>query len=78
MVSSWRLSFFSSKKICSQPIKGFERRVATFYELPGNLLSKNDPPVLAKTDPSKPVTMDGHARCPEETMPDLPPVVPAG
>ena len=35
MVSSWRLSFFSRKKICSQPIKAFERRVATSYDLPG-------------------------------------------
>jgi hypothetical protein len=35
MVSSWRLSFFSRKKICSQPIKGLERGVATFYDLPG-------------------------------------------
>ena len=41
-------------------------------------LARIDPPLLAETDPSSRVTMVGHARSPEETVPDLPAVVPSG
>jgi len=42
-------------------------------------LARIDPPLLAKTDPPPArVTMDGHARSPEETLPDLPAVVLSG
>ena len=49
-------------------------------ELPmASALARIDPPLLAKTDPPPArVTMDGHARSPEETLPDLPAVVLSG
>src|SRR5450755_2055376 len=36
---------FLRKRNCSQPIKGFERGVATFYDLPG-ILSSTEPPQI--------------------------------
>jgi truncated hemoglobin YjbI len=48
------------------------------FESLTSALARNDPPVLTKTDPPEAMTMDRHARCPEEAMPDLPPVVQAG
>ena len=47
-------------------------------EKTASALARIEPPLLAKTDPPSRVTMDGHARSPEETVPDLPAVVPSG
>src|SRR5712692_9096699 len=41
MVSSWRLSFFSAKENLLSAYQDFERRVATFYDLPGISLEPN-------------------------------------
>ncbi len=42
-------------------------------------LAKNDPPKLARSDPfARRMMKMKSARCPEETVPDLPAVVPTG
>ena len=53
-------------------LRSIHRNQHVTFAVAPSALAKITPPLLAKTDPPIRVTTDGHARSPEETVPDLP------